>query len=75
MTDDHVEYQSGGQEAREEQLRHHVAQLKEELERERAEKRQIHQEQAYVLEQLETLKAKLHKEKMQELQVRIKSDY
>ena len=35
---------SGGQEAREEQLRNHVAQLKEELERERAEKRQIHHE-------------------------------
>lgn len=34
----------GGGEKREEELRIHVAQLKEELEREKAEKRQLHQE-------------------------------
>ena len=73
---------NGGQETREEQLRHHVAQLKEEVEKEKAEKRQIHQdkvrevkatrelEQANAREQLEKLKAKLQNEKAQELQVR-----
>lgn len=34
----------GRREKREEELRIHVAQLKEELEREKAEKRQLHQE-------------------------------
>lgn len=74
---------SGGQETRAEQLQNHVAQLKEDLEREKAEKRQIHhdkvrevkamreKEQTYAREQLETLKAKLQKEKAQELQVRV----
>ena len=67
--------------SREELLQSHVARLKEDLERERAEKRQIHQEkvreikaarekeQANAREQLENLKVKLQKEKAQELRV------
>ena len=74
---------NGGQETREEQLRNHVAQLKEEVEREKAEKRQIHQEkvrevkaardleQTHAHEQLEKLKAKLQNEKTRELEVRV----
>ena len=72
---------TGSNSTREEQLRSHVAQLKEELEREKAEKRQVHhdkvreikaareKEQTNAREQLENLKAKLQKEKTQELQV------
>lgn len=64
-----------------EELQSHVARLKEELERERAEKGQIHhdkvteikaareKEQENAREQLENLKVKLQKEKAQELQV------
>ena len=73
---------SDGQETREDQLRHHVAELKEELERVKAEKKQIHHdkvrevrstreaEQARAHDQLEGLRNKLHKEKADELQVR-----
>ena len=73
---------SDGQETREDQLRHHVAELKEDLERSKAEKKQIHHdkvrevksireaEQARALDQLEGLRNKLHKEKADELQAR-----
>ena len=73
---------SDGQETREDQLRHHVAELKEDLERAKAEKKQIHHdkvrevksireaEQARALDQLEGLRNKLHKEKADELQAR-----
>ena len=73
---------SDGQETREDQLRNHVSELKEELERSKAEKRQIHHdkvrevrsvresEQARAHDQLEALRNKLHKEKSDELQAR-----
>lgn len=69
--------------SREELLQSHVAQLKAELQKERAETRQIHhdkvreiktvreKEQANAREQLENLKLKLQKEKAQELQVNL----
>ena len=69
-------------ETREDQLRHHVAELKEELERVKAEKKQIHHdkvreiksvreaEQTQAHDQLESLRNKLHNEKDGELQAR-----
>ena len=72
---------SRGGSSREELLQSHVAQLKEDLERERAEKTKIHREkvreikaareneQANAREQLENVKIKLQKEKAQELEV------
>ena len=75
------EMSSSTSSSREELLQSHVAQLKEDLERERAEKRQIHhdkvreikvareKEQENAREQLEIVKNKLQREKAQELKV------
>lgn len=75
------EMSSSTSSSREELLQSHVARLKEDLDREKAEKRQIHhekvreikaareKEQENAREQLEHLKIKLQKEKAQELKV------
>lgn len=72
---------SDGSSSREELLQSHVARLKEEVERERAEKKQIHhekvreikaareKEQENAREQLDKVKTKLQEEKAQELKV------
>ena len=76
------EYYQAGEDSREDMLRAHVAQLKQELEQERANKKQLHhdkvremkiareKEQTAARDQLEALKLKLHKEKTQELKVK-----